>query len=151
MYLRLRSVFFRKENQMRKNYIFGALFAIAGLLIAIGPKTFFAVCASDGEMVMKCFYVAQTELAIGIAIALLGVELFLLKNSAARIAASIALGLNGIITILIPNVLIGVCNSEHMHCNAVTKPALTILGALVIVLSVIGIVLFREKDSKANG
>ena len=150
MYLRLRSVFFQEGKQMRKNYIFGALIAIAGLLIAIGPKTFFAVCASDGEMVMKCLYVAQTELVIGIAIALLGIVLFFSKNSAAQITTSIALALNGIITILIPNVLIGVCKSEHMHCNAVTRPALNILGGLVIVLSVIGIILFREKDSKVN-
>ena len=135
---------------MRKNYIFGVLFAIAGLLIAIGPKTLFAVCSSDGEMTMKCFYVAQTELAIGIAIALLGIVLILIKSSYAGITASIALAFNGIITVLIPNVLIGVCKSEHMHCNAVTRPALNILGALVIVLSVIGIVLFRGKDSKVN-
>ena len=109
---------------MRKNYIFGALFAIAGLLIAIGPKTFF--------------------------VAILGIVLIFLKNSAAQITASIALALNGITAVLIPNVLIGVCKSEHMHCNAVTRPALNILGALVIVLAAIGIVLFREKDSKAN-
>lgn len=135
---------------MRKNYIFGALFAIAGLLIAIGPKTIFAVCASDGEMIMKCFYVAQTEIAIGTAIAILGIVLIFLKNSAAQITASIALALNGITAFLIPNVLIGVCKSEHMHCNAVTRPALNILGALVIVLAAIGFFLFREKDSKAN-
>ena len=135
---------------MRKNYIFGALFVIAGLFIAIGPKTIFAVCNSDGEMTMKCFYVAQTELAIGIAIAVLGVVLAILKDSAAQITASIALALNGIITILIPDVLIGVCKSAHMHCNAGTRPALNILGAVVIILAILGAVLFRKKETKAN-
>ena len=135
---------------MRKNYIFGALFVIAGLLIAIGPKTFFAVCNSDGEMTMKCFYVAQTELAIGIAIAVLGIVLALLKDNVAQITASIALALNGIITILIPDVLIGVCKNAHMHCNAFTRPALNILGAVVIILAVVGAVLFRKKENKAN-
>ena len=135
---------------MKKNYIFGVLFVIAGLLIAIGPKTIFSVCSSDGEMVMKCFYAAKTELAVGIAVSILGIVLVFVKNNAAQIATSIALALDGIITILIPTVLIGVCKSAHMHCNAVTKPALTILGALVIVLSVIGIVFFRAKDAKAN-
>ena len=135
---------------MRKNYIFGALFVIAGLLIAIGPKTIFAVCNSDGEMTMACFYVAQTELAIGIAIAVLGVVLAVLKDNAAQITASIALALNGIITILIPDVLIGVCKSAHMHCNAVTRPSLNILGAVVIILAILGAVLFRKKETKAN-
>lgn len=135
---------------MRKNYIFGALFVIAGLLIAIGPKTLFAVCNSDGEMTMKCFYVAQTELAIGIAIAVLGIVLAVLKDNIAQITASIALALNGIITILIPDVLIGVCKNAHMHCNAVTRPALNILGAVVIILAVVGAVLFRKKENKAN-
>ena len=133
---------------MRKNYIFGALFVIAGLLIAIGPKTVFAVCNSDGEMTMKCFYVAQTELAIGIAIAVLGVVLAVLKDNVAQITASIALALNGIITILIPDVLIGVCKSAHMHCNAVTRPALNILGAVVIILAILGAVLFSKKETK---
>ena len=135
---------------MRKNLIFGALFVIAGQLIAIGPKTFFFFFKSDGEMTMKCFYVAQTELAIGIAIAVLGIVLALLKDNVAQITASIALALNGIITILIPDVLIGVCKNAHMHCNAVTRPALNILGAVVIILAVVGAVLFRKKENKAN-
>lgn len=135
---------------MRKNLIFGIVFFIAGLLIAVGPKTIFSVCPSDGEMIMKCFYVAQTEFALGIETAALGVLLALQKSRAAHRATSIALALNGIVVFLVPNVLIGVCGNEHMQCNSLTKPALSIISIVVVVLAVLSTVLLSFKDSKNN-
>ena len=138
------------RQEMKKKYIFGGLFVIAGLLTALGPKTLFAVCDSDGDMIMKCYYVAQTELGIGIETALFGGLLAILKSEKAQVAVSTAIGLNGILIFLIPNVLIGVCKNEHMNCNAVTKPFLSIIGIGVTLLAVFAALLLHRKETKTD-
>jgi hypothetical protein len=130
---------------MRKKYVFGLLFIIFGFLIAIGPETIFYVCDSGGDMVMKCHYTAQTELALGIEIAIFGAILAIQKSRAAQAATSISLVLSGIFALLVPNVLIGVCDGVHMHCNAVAKPALSLLGIAVVIIALISFArLYRE-------
>ncbi len=132
---------------MRKvNQISGALFVITGLLIAFGPKTIFSVCNSEGDMVMKCFYTSQAELGIGIEIAVLGLLLFIQKTKEAQLATAYAVGLSSIVAFLIPNFLIGVCGSEHMHCKAVTQPALTLISALTFIVSAAIVVLLGKEN-----
>lgn len=135
---------------MRKKYVFSLLFIIVGFLIAIGPRTIFYVCDSSEDMIMRCYYTAQTELALGIEIAIFGVILAIQKSRAAQAATSISLALSGIITLLVPNVLIGVCDGIHMHCHAVAKPALSLLGVAVIIAAIISFVLLYRKGSKEH-
>lgn len=132
----------------REKNIFGFLFMIIGLLIAIGPRTIFYVCDSNEDMIMRCYYTAQTELALGIEIAMFGVILTLQKSRAAQAATCIALALSGIFTLLVPNVLIGVCDGIHMHCHAVAKPALSLLGIAVIIVAIVSFALLYRKGSE---
>ncbi|MBR1572141.1 MAG: DUF4418 family protein [Lachnospiraceae bacterium] len=131
-----------------KNKVIGILTLIAGALIAIGPQILFKVCDTDGDMVMKCFYTSRVVLGIGIEIAVLALIQLLQKHREAIIASNIAILLNGIFTIVVTDLLIGVCNNPHMRCHSLTKPALNILGVVVIILAVVGI---RFAGSKTAG
>ena len=133
---------------MRKKYILGLLFIIIGLAVAIGPRTIFYVCEPSEDMIMRCYYTAQTELALGVEIAIFGVIMAIQKSRTAQAATSISLALSGIFTFLVPNVLIGVCDGVHMHCHAVAKPALSLLGVAVIIVSIISFVLLYRKGTK---
>lgn len=135
---------------MQKRYGWGGLFVLMGLLIAIGPQTFIRVCPSDGDMVMACHYTAQTELADGMLIALSGGMLALQTSRAAQSAISLLLLQDGVVTILVPYGLIGVCSGAHMHCHAVTRPALTLLGAAVVVAAGIGLIFYQKKELKSH-
>jgi hypothetical protein len=111
----------------------GILFIIFGLLVAIGPHTIFPVCgARDGEF-MKCHWMAQAELGIGLGITIMGVLLIIFKSRQIRIGISIALLMNAILVILLPKKLIGVCSGVHMNCHALTLPALNLLGVLTLI------------------
>ena len=117
------------------NLISGGLFIITGLLIAFGPQSIFHVCRSDGDMVMRCFYTAQAELGIGLLITVLGIVFLFEKKKIAQITTAVGIAFSSVIAFLIPNVLIGVCGSAHMHCKAVTQPALTLISIITFIIS----------------
>jgi len=135
-----------------KNRLFtGILFLIFGLLIAIGPQTIFPVCEA-GNMPMKCFYTAKAEIGAGGLIAVLGVLSLIFSNKKIRAGISLATTLGGILTVLIPTALIGVCGGKHMTCSTLTLPALSVLGVVTAVSAAINAVyLIKSKDDSSNG
>ena len=124
----------------------GGAYTILGILTTIGPQTIFAVCdAMDGKY-MRCHWTAQAELGNGAIIAILGILLFLSSHKI-RVGLQIALLALSVQTILLPNVLIGVCGGNHMSCHSLTLPALNVIAAISIIIGVINLVfLLRIKD-----
>ena len=127
---------------MIKAKITGLLTAVLGILTFLIPTVIFKVCeAMDGKY-MKCYWTSQTEIALGIATAVLGLLIILSKRKAAASAYSVAAAINGVLVILIPTIVIGVCGSVEMPCASGTKPALIIAGALIIFVSLINAVTY---------
>lgn len=134
---------------MNKTRLTGIVIAVLGLLTALIPTVIFKVCeAMDGKF-MKCHWTSQTEVAIGIATLVLGVFIVLFKEKAAGAAYAVASAINGVLIILIPTVVIGVCGSADMPCHSGTKPALIIAGALIIVTALINAVSYIVSKKKA--
>ena len=134
---------------MDKNKITGIITAAAGLITALIPTVIFKVCeAMDGKF-MKCHWTAQTEVYIGIAVILLGILISLSREKAASAAFSVASAINGILIILIPTVVIGVCGSPDMPCNSGTRPALIIAGSLIVIAGLINAGLYISSKKKA--
>lgn len=134
---------------MNKTRLTGIVIAVLGLLTALIPTVIFKVCeAMDGKF-MKCHWTSQTEVAIGIATLVLGLFIVLSKEKAAGAAYAVASAINGVLIILIPTVVIGVCGSADMPCHSGTKPALIIAGALIIVTALINAVSYIVSKKKA--
>lgn len=134
---------------MNKTRSTGIVIAVSGLLTALIPTVIFKVCeAMDGKF-MKCHWTSQTEVAIGIATLVLGLFIVLSKEKAAGAAYAVASAINGVLIILIPTVVIGVCGSADMPCHSGTKPALIIAGALIIVTAIINAVSYIVSKKKA--
>ena len=108
---------------------------VLGVLIAVAPRPFAHVCEVT-DMPMACHYTAQAALGIGIVIALLAI-IGLFVAEATRAGLDIANAVLGVLVILVPTVLIGVCKGAMMHCHMVTLPTLVVLGVLTTVFSVI--------------
>ena len=127
---------------MKKSIIFGTVFTVLGLLIALGPKFIFRACSGDcaccGD-IPQCFWSIQAEYGMGLIIAALGICLIFFSGPKIQLGLVIGVFLTGIIAILIPHVIIGGCESMSMACHRVTFPALTVLCALVLAGAVIHI------------
>ena len=129
------------------------LAAIFGLLIAIVPQFILPVCSASletkaGTLVpMKCFWTARAELAVGALIVLTGLLLFVSRDWTTTRSLHILLSGLGIVALLIPTVLIGVCANPTMACHIGTLPALIVEGSLVTVIGLAGIALAVRGES----
>jgi hypothetical protein len=125
--------------------LFGVLSFLLGVLVILTPTVIAPVCDALVEMKsgafvpMRCHYTAQTEIAIGALLALVGVLLFVWgQRREVALALSVMGAALGVFTILTPTVLIGTCKSPDMECNVATKPALLLLGGAILVVSALG-------------
>jgi hypothetical protein len=129
----------------RSGKIIGIILIILGLLTAIGPWTIFPVCDTS-MMVMACHYTAEAEIVIGSLLLMIGVLLIFVKRPESKISIGLIGAALGVWTILIPTVLIGVCASDMMNCVKETRPALIAVGVVTILVSIILILLARNKN-----
>ena len=127
---------------------------IIGALLIIGPQTFLHVCkGSMMGMTPPCKDIPTWSLVAGIILIIVSlaklVLIFTGKGSkVAYIVTGLAEAVIGVVTIGIPTFIVGVCKSQHMHCHMVTKPALIIIGVVIIITAVVGLIV--NKDKKAE-
>lgn len=133
---------------MKRDRIIGIIYCILGLLIALGPKVLFPVCAGlkDDGTPMKCFYTSQVTIGLGMGIIMFGLMIMLLKEKSGKLVSSIGVLFLTMMTYLVPNALIGVCKTETMACRMLTLPALNIISLVSLIVSTIHIVLTLKED-----
>lgn len=114
---------------------------VLGALIAIAPQTFAHVCAvKDMPMACRYRYTARVALGLGVVIALLAIIGFF-APSRVRAGLDIANAVLGVLVVLVPTMLVGVCRGSMMHCHMVTMPTLIVLGVLLAVLAAVAVYL----------
>jgi len=98
-----------------------------------------ALTLANGRTVpMKCHWTAEAALATAVPLAIAGVMMFLNHRKETHKSLSIMTAVLGVIIILLPTSLFGVCADQSMLCNMVMRPTLIMTGILVIVTSAAG-------------
>lgn len=128
---------------MKNKASISILHILLGFLILLTPTVIFPVCS--GEMKMNCDYTGQAEIGLGVLIVLLGAISLILPEKV-RAGINIAISGIGILTILFPVKLIGVCRNNIMTCNTATRPMLVVTGGVVFFVSVINAVYLLKKE-----
>lgn len=120
---------------MKKRVIYGIYFIIIGIILAVGPHTFFAVCPK-GDHPMKCWWSAQAEISIAIMFIVAGITILAFKSAETQFGVSIMTIALGVIAILIPSVLIGGCMKDTMPCQSITFPCIYVISGVTIAVSI---------------
>jgi len=134
-----------------------AAFAIMVLAVLIGVVPMFTDCESAGRMLtledgrqvsMKCHWTARAELGLALPLLAVGVMMPFSKNRGSRRMLGIAGAALGIATVLLPTELIGVCMNPDMPCVSTMKPALLLMGVLVVAIGLATVAFSwgRERD-----
>ena len=115
---------------------------ILAVLIAIIP--IFSDCQAAGRMItlangkeipLKCHWTGRAELGLALPLLTVGLTmLFSRRRESFRNLGLVGISL-GIVTILLPTVLIGVCGMPDMPCHSTMEPALILMGVLVAGIS----------------
>jgi hypothetical protein len=128
--------------------IIGGIFIVLALLMAIIPQ--FSSCQSQGSSIalpngttvpMKCYWTGQAELVLAVILLVIGILLIISRKVETQKYLSIVGILLGILAILMPTFIIGVCAMPTHICNTIMKTSLLILGPLVILDGLAGLIL----------
>ncbi|OGO28261.1 MAG: hypothetical protein A2136_00305 [Chloroflexi bacterium RBG_16_54_11] len=137
--------------------IIAAVLIVMALVIGIVPQ--FTDCASQGRALtlengktvpMKCHWTGQAEIAIAVPLLVLGGLVFFNRRRETLRALFILGIVLGVLAILLPTVLIGVCVSPDMLCNSAMKPTLIFTGIVTVIASLIGLFLSAKNEPEAT-
>jgi hypothetical protein len=145
-----------KKTKGKLLYMVIGIFGAAAAVIPIGIYHLVETAGTHGmhamPMTMACERACFAELFVGAAIAAIAIASMFVKNAKLNAAGSALLLTGGVAAIALPSV-IGLCESETMACRYITAPTLTVLGAIIIILSLIRLVsdvmAIREADAAA--
>ena len=121
----------------------GALLVLLGIIIILTPWFIFPVCEIYGSFVetktgmklpMPCGYSARAETGVGAMIVVAGGLLIARRTPETKQAVGVFSIAAGVLVILFPTVIIGMCRLADHPCRQLTLPALEILGAAVIII-----------------
>lgn len=133
------------------NRAMGIGMILIALVLAIVPA--FTDCQSQGRSLttkdgktvpMKCHWTGIAEIGAALPIALVGVfNLRKQRKDVARITGVVGMA-SGVMAVLFPAVLIGVCANPSMICNMIMRPTLIMGGVLAIAASLV--IFFNASD-----
>ena len=115
----------------------GMIILVSALVTAILPQ--FTTCESQGRAItldngtivaMKCKWTARAELAPAVPLMAAGAMMMIFRRRETLRALSILAVILGIFVLLIPTVLIGVCQTL-MVCHTIMKPVLLTAGGFM--------------------
>ena len=136
--------------------ILGVIIIILALIVMLVPQ--FTNCSAEGRTLilqngktvpMKCTWSARAELALGIPLLALGVLMLLSRRKETVRYLSVLGVILGVLVILIPTSIIGVCAGVDMDCHAILKPTMIVSGILIILVSLAALVLNERKADSA--
>ena len=126
-----------------------------GLLLALAPFILFPVCElMPGGNPMRCWYSALLIQGLGSAIGILSLMgLWRRLSSVVHVAVAVA----ALMCWLVPHQIVrvdgwpfGLCGNPEHACRAVTMPAVGLLVAAVVTLSVLGLILNFVKGAPSR-
>jgi hypothetical protein len=118
------------------------------LAIVIGVVPIFFNCQYDGKALtladgrqvpMKCYWTARAALAVAAPLLAVGFLMAFSRRAETWRALGILGTILGVMVILLPTLLIGVCQHAGASCSLVMRPTLILAGILVIASSLVSV------------
>jgi hypothetical protein len=135
----------------------GTIFVLLALVIGIVPQ--FTDCQSQGKAIalpngntipMKCHWTRQAEVAVAIPLGLVGILAMTSKRREThRVLSGMGISV-GLLAVLLPTYLIGVCASPEMICNMVMRPTLILAGTLTTAAGLAGLIYLRGPEPQTT-
>ncbi len=121
---------------------------VLAVIIAVGSVTVLGPCVHEDGSEAPCTGTGRAILADGILLAVLSVFLLFIKAPKMRLILFMITVVAALAGILMPGTLLPVCKMDTMHCRMVMQPAIIILFALALLVSVCGAIAETRKNRK---
>ena len=128
---------------MKKTSVPAMIVLVLALIAAIGSQSFLGPCVHEDGSFGACHWAGQALLGVGGLLAALALLALLLSRC--REGLCLAMALTSALGLLVPGPLVSLCGMSTMRCQALMRPAMSVLFALALVASTLGWLLERRK------
>jgi hypothetical protein len=104
--------------------------------------------AAGGQVPMKCHWTAVASIALAIPLLVTGVMQWFNKRKESQRALSILGAVMGVIVVLLPTALIGVCAHPDATCNLIMRPSLILMGTLVVGINLFNLIVVERRPEQ---
>ena len=133
---------------MTNGLFFGSITVVLGTITSLLSFVLLPFCKPTEDFVMRCHYTSIVDGFVGIALALVGIAYLLLPK--AQKALSFAVIALGVLTSLVPTVIVGVCSHPHMHCHSISSPVLQLIGIAIALFGVANIAFLASRNFESE-
>ena len=130
---------------MKKQCIPAIVLIIFSLIIVFGSQSFLSPCVHEDGSFGACHWAGQAMFGISLLIGAEGLAAVFWKNNEARRGILFSMAAASVLGICIPGRMIGLCSMAVMRCRALMQPAMTILFAVMGIVSAVGCLLIRKE------
>ena len=129
---------------MKKNAFCGMLLILAAV-IAIGSVTVLGPCIHEDGSEAPCTGAGRAVFCGGCALAILAILILIIRKHSVRIVLFFLSLCSAAAGIAFPGTIFPLCRMDTMHCRAVMQPAMIILFASELIVSVCGLIVERNR------
>lgn len=137
---------------MKKTQVWALIVIILGVIIILIPWYLFPVCGVGryappvGTLprMHGCDGTLKAATVLGVLMVFAGMLPLFVRQYWAGIVSAASTAVIGVLVILFPTVITGVCRVPTMPCVFGTKPALVAVGILLILAGCIGVLLVKK-------
>lgn len=119
----------------------GLVLTALSVLLLVGVATFAGPCNGHGEQGgLSCMWASRAVLAVGAVTAVLAIVRIFETDEGERRGLSLSCGLLGFLMAAMPGLVIGLCADPAMHCNAVMRPFVLVVGIAIGAIGAIDLI-----------
>ena len=127
---------------MKKTFVPAMIVLILALIAAIGSQSFLGPCVHEDGSFGACHWAGRALLGVGGLLAALALLALLPR---CREGLCLAMALTSALGLLVPGPLVSLCGMSTMRCQALMRPAMSVLFALTLAASALGWLLEHRK------
>ena len=120
--------------------IVGLLLTALVALLIIGVVTFAGPCSPGGQGEMTCLWASRAVIGVGAVTAVLAIVRIFETDEGERRGLSLSCSLLGFLMAALPGPIISLCAEPSMHCNAVMRPFVFVVGIAIGVIGAVDLV-----------
>lgn len=119
----------------------GLILTALAVLLLVGVATFAGPCDGHGNQgASSCLWASRAVLGIGAVTAVLAIVRIFETDEGERRGLSLSGGLLGFLMAAMPGTIIDLCADPAMHCNAVMRPFVLVVGIAIGVIGAVDLV-----------
>ena len=112
--------------------VVGTILAVLAAVLLVGVSTFASPCdGHSGQAMPSCQWAARAVLGVGAVLAVLSIVRIFETDEGERRGLSLSCALLGFLVAALPGLIVGLCADSAMHCNAVMRPFVLVVGIAI--------------------